>query len=97
MFCVGADATADEKAGALAPVQVVFDPSSFTAPQQHPKVTESLELQPSDQDVIQDDPGWTSLTYEDLQKRLELQRERATRLQFLRGRRWQQTCRLASF
>ncbi len=80
LVCVGADVEVDESSGALAPLKIAFDSSSFAGPQQHPKVNEPLDLQQPDKDSIDDDGNWGAIAYEDLQHRLQYQRDRKTRL-----------------
>ena len=69
-----------EPGGPLAPIAVAFDPAAF---QSQPVLPPQPDLKPlrTDGDTVVDrDPEWSSLSYDDLQSRLEGQRARTPRL-----------------
>jgi alkylhydroperoxidase family enzyme len=78
LICLGATM---EPGGPLQPVDVSFDPASFTIrPTPPPPRKKSLLPKPVGKDVVQDEPGWTEVSYDTLQERLEFQRSNPTRL-----------------
>ena len=69
-----------EPNGPLAPVVVKFAPGAFQAIPLLPPQPELPKLRESGETVVDRDPEWSELTYEELQSRLEKQRARAPRL-----------------
>jgi alkylhydroperoxidase family enzyme len=83
LLCLGSPI---EPEGPLPPLDVVFAPgaiisgpfvSSRKTPQLEPT---SIAPTSSGKDVVEDDPEWTSLSFEELQSRLEKQRDKTTRV-----------------
>ncbi|HRF01536.1 MAG TPA: hypothetical protein PLI18_13520 [Pirellulaceae bacterium] len=68
-----------EPDGPLPPLDVRFAENAFQLAPLTPQVAEPLASTEVG-DVVADDPAWSSLSYEELQKRLERQRERQPRL-----------------
>jgi alkylhydroperoxidase family enzyme len=69
-----------EPGGPLAPVDVVFDPSATQSKMlSFPKSKTELS-NPSGKDVVEDEPGWGDVGYDALQEKLELQRNKTTRV-----------------
>ena len=78
LICLGAPV---ELGGPLPPVDVAFDPASFTSKTTPPPPIEKSPLpKPAGKDLVDDDPEWSKVTYEALQDRLENQRRKPTRL-----------------
>ncbi|WP_373652905.1 hypothetical protein [Schlesneria sp. DSM 10557] len=70
-----------EPDGPLAAVDVAFPPEAFvTKTTPPPPLKKSSLPKPNGADLVQDDPQWKRFTYEQLQERLEAQRQKATRL-----------------
>jgi alkylhydroperoxidase family enzyme len=69
-----------EPDGPLAPLEVKFAPSAFQAVPIMPPQAEIKPLLESGETVVERDPEWSRLSYEELQSRLERQRGRAPRL-----------------
>lgn len=74
-----------EENGPMPPVEIVFGPDAFVFATTPPPVTKVAPLVPGSetgtvQDVIVDDPEWKEVTYDVLQDRLEVQRNKPTRL-----------------
>ncbi len=75
-----------ETEGPLPPLDVVFAPGGivsgpFTVNRQNrPKEQPSQETNPGGKDVVDDGPEWTSLSWQDLQAKLERQRNKTTRV-----------------
>src|SRR5262249_53124781 len=70
-----------EPGGPRPPVEVSFEPSTFTTRPTPPPTLQKQPLpRPSSSDLVVDEPGWASVTYEQLQERLEAQRNKPTRL-----------------
>jgi alkylhydroperoxidase family enzyme len=70
-----------ETGGPLPPVAVSFPPSTLSsrkAPASPPEISDLPKS--AGKDLIQDDPGWAAVTYAQLQKKLENQKRRPTRL-----------------
>lgn len=66
--------------GPLEPLKVVFEPSAIpVVPPVPPESTVPALLQGGD-DLVSDDPEWASISYDELQVRLETQRARECRL-----------------
>ena len=81
LICLGADAEVDAADGALAPIEVSFDPAAFKIERRHPPASEPTDLpDPHRLDSIKDEVGWSELSYDDLQQRLAVQRDKPTRL-----------------
>ncbi len=84
LLCLGADAVTDRQDGVLSALKISFDPSVYVIQQQHPRVTESTDLnfqKLSDLDNQSGiDSAWSKLDYVNLQQRLQTQREKPTRL-----------------
>ena len=83
LLCLGSPLEAD---GPLPPLDVVFAsgalvslPSAIT-PRKPSSTSSSAAAQTSAGDVVQDDPEWSSVSFEELQQRLERQRQRSTRV-----------------
>ena len=78
LICLGAPV---EDGGPRPPVEVAYKRESLTshANPPAPPVIPSLP-RPTGKDLVDDDPEWARLTYDDLQSRLERQRARPTRL-----------------
>jgi alkylhydroperoxidase family enzyme len=78
LLCLGATV---EPGGPLPPVDVAFDPASFTTRTTPPPPPVKSPLpKPSGRDLIEDDPQWLEASYDVLQGRLEAQRRKPTRL-----------------
>lgn len=78
LLCLGAPI---EPGGPLPPVDVFFPPQAFvveTTPP--PPLNKSPLPAPTGSDLVTDDAGWQSTTYDELQRRLESQRQKPTRL-----------------
>ena len=62
-------------------VDVAFDPSSFVTKTTPPPPLKKQPLpKPTGSDAVEDDPEWNAVPYDTLQQRLELQRQKPTRL-----------------
>ncbi len=78
LLCLGASV---EPGGPLPPVDVAFDPASFTTRTTPPPPPVKSPLpKPSGRDLVADDPRWADASYEVLQGLLEAQRRKPTRL-----------------
>ena len=78
LLCLGAKV---EPGGPLPPVDVAFDPASFTTRTTPPPPPVKSPLpRPSGRDLVEDDPRWIETSYDTLQARLEAQRRKPTRL-----------------
>jgi alkylhydroperoxidase family enzyme/thiol-disulfide isomerase/thioredoxin len=78
LLCLGASV---EPGGPLPPVDVAFDPASFTTRTTPPPAPVKSPLpKPTGQDLVEDDPRWSEVSYDSLQGRLEAQRRKPTRL-----------------
>lgn len=78
LLCLGAPI---EPGGSLPPLDVAFDPSSFTTRTTPPNKPDKSPLpKPSGRDLVEDDPRWAEVTFDKLQARLEAQRQKPTRL-----------------
>ena len=62
------------------PIEVTFAPGAFQSVPILPEPTEPPRCIPSGETVVERDPEWSELTYEELQSRLEGQRGRTPRL-----------------
>ena len=69
-----------EEHGPLAPLPVTFVDSAFQIASIMPAQTNTTTLVESGKKVVDDDQEWSRLTYDELQRRLEKQRERKPRL-----------------
>ena len=69
-----------EEGGPLAPVQVKFSPSAFPSAPVLPPDRKLPKLVESGTTVVERDPEWSELSYDELQSRLEKQRARTPRL-----------------
>lgn len=69
-----------EAEGPLAPVDVTFAPGAFQSAPILPAQGALPALRTSGESVVARDPEWSALTYEDLQSRLDRQRNRTPRL-----------------
>lgn len=69
-----------ETAGPLPPLDVCFAAESFQSAPILPPQGKLPERRPGGLTVVEPDPEWTELTYDELQARLEKQRARASRL-----------------
>jgi alkylhydroperoxidase family enzyme len=69
-----------EKDGPLAPIEVVFAAGALPVVPPPLPSSEVPELIQNGKDLVADAPEWSSLTYDDLQARLERQRDRQCRL-----------------
>ena len=82
LLCLGSPM---EAGGPKPPVDVVFEPEAFATKMLKPPPSQVSPLtKPTGKDLIEDAPAWTSLTYEQLQARLEEQRRKPTRLRIPR-------------
>jgi alkylhydroperoxidase family enzyme len=83
LLCLGSPL---EPGGPLPPLDVVFAPGSLITrpPAATPAGTQSTPAppvsQPAGRDLIEDDPEWTSVSFDELQARLEEQRNKVTRV-----------------
>jgi alkylhydroperoxidase family enzyme len=83
VLCLGSPM---EPGGPLPPIDVVFAPGAiisgpFTSTRKTTGSQPVAQLtNPSGKDVVEDDPDWTSLNFEELQARLEKQRNKTTRV-----------------
>jgi alkylhydroperoxidase family enzyme len=78
LLCLGATV---EPEGPLAPLDVDFDPASFTTRTTPPPPLQKSALpKPTGKDLVVDDPLWAKIPYETLQVQLEAQRNKPTRL-----------------
>jgi alkylhydroperoxidase family enzyme len=69
-----------EAGGPLPPLRVAFAPGAFQAVPILPEQATPRSLLSSGVTVVERDPEWSTLTYEELQARLEAQRDRKPRL-----------------
>ena len=69
-----------EPNGPLAPLQVKFSPGAFQATPLLPPQAESPALLTAGETVVERDPEWSELSFNELQARLERQRARKPRL-----------------
>jgi len=70
-----------EPGGPLPPIEVTFTPESFVTATTPPSSVAKRPLpEPRGTDLIADEPNWKKLTYDQLQDRLEAQRQKPTRL-----------------
>lgn len=69
-----------EPNGPLAPLEVKFSEDAFQLAPFVPDPANGLPASPAGADVVPDDPEWASISYEQLQARLEQQRQRKPRL-----------------
>jgi alkylhydroperoxidase family enzyme len=73
-----------EPGGPMPPLDVAFEPSSFTTRTMPPTAPARTPLpKPSGRDLVEDDPHWAEVTFDKLQARLEAQRQKPTRLRIL--------------
>jgi AhpD family alkylhydroperoxidase len=83
VLCLGSPV---ETGGPLPPLDVEFAPGAIVSGaflinrQSRPNEHASQETSPAGKDLVEDDPEWTSLSYQDLQARLERQRDKTTRV-----------------
>jgi alkylhydroperoxidase family enzyme len=78
LLCLGSTV---EPGGPQPPVDVVFAPDALPTTMLRPAPSEVSALpKPTGKDLIEDAPDWTSLSYEQLQARLEEQKRKPTRL-----------------
>ncbi len=83
LLCLGSPM---EPGGPLPPLDVVFAPGALitrppaTAPGTPPSSLAASGTHSSGKDLIEDAPEWTSLSYDELQVRLETQRNKVTRV-----------------
>jgi alkylhydroperoxidase family enzyme len=79
ILCLGA--TIEQEDGPLAPVDVSFPPEAYQfETSERPPLDDAPLPTPTGSDDVGDDAGWSAVTYEALQQRLQLQREKPTRL-----------------
>jgi alkylhydroperoxidase family enzyme len=78
LLCLGSTLEPD---GPRSPLGVVFtaDPAGTKMPRPSPSLASALP-KPTGKDLVEDDPDWTSLTYEMLQERLDDEKRKPTRL-----------------
>ncbi len=69
-----------EVGGPLPPLQVEFAESAFQIAPLYPPQSKPADLLTGGSDVVDDDPAWALIPYEELQTRLERQRGRKPRL-----------------
>jgi hypothetical protein len=69
-----------EEGGPLAPLKVTFAPGAFQAAPILPSQAELPQLRPFGETVVDRDPRWASLSYDELQSRLAKQRARTPRV-----------------
>ncbi|MFO1001257.1 MAG: hypothetical protein U0936_13010 [Planctomycetaceae bacterium] len=69
-----------EESGPLAPLDVEFGEGALQVTSLIPPTGENPQLSTNGEDVIPDDGDWGSVTFEELQSRLESQRDRKPRL-----------------
>jgi alkylhydroperoxidase family enzyme len=69
-----------EPGGPLAPLDVKFEPGAFQETPILPAQSDAPRLLASGTTVVDRDPEWSELTYEELQSRLDRQRARTSRL-----------------
>ncbi len=69
-----------EVGGPLPPLQVEFAESAFQIAPLYPPQSKPADLLAGGSDVVDDDPAWAEIPYEELQSRLERQRRRKPRL-----------------
>jgi alkylhydroperoxidase family enzyme len=78
LLCLGSSV---EPGGPRLPVDVVFAPEAVESKMPRPLPSPVSALpKPTGKDLVEDDPDWTSLSYDQLQERLEKQRAKPTRL-----------------
>jgi alkylhydroperoxidase family enzyme len=78
LLCLGSPMEPGEPKPAL---DVEFDPTAFAVRMAMPPPSEASPLpKPTGKDLIEDSADWTSLTYDQLQRRLEQQKQKPTRL-----------------
>lgn len=79
LHCLGA--TVEQEGGPLAAVEVVFPPEAYQFEQaERPPLDDAPLPTPSGSDDVADDADWGTITYDTLQQRLQIQREKPTRL-----------------
>ena len=75
LLCLG---SAVEPGGPRPPLDVVFAPEAMESKMPRPLPSQVSALpKPTGRDLVEDDPEWTSLSYVQLQDRLEKQRAQA--------------------
>ena len=70
-----------ESGGPKPPIEVVFVPEATPTKMLRPRPTQASALpKPTGKDLVEDDPEWASVSFAELERRLELQKQRTTRL-----------------
>jgi len=70
-----------EPGGPLPPIDVVFVPEATATKMIRPLPSQASALpNPTGKDLVEDDPDWASVSYDELQGRLEEQKQKPTRL-----------------
>jgi alkylhydroperoxidase family enzyme len=77
LLCLGSPV---ERGGPLPPVEVVVSPQPAGGPAKRPIGQPSPLTNPTGHDLIEDDLEWISITYDELQERLERQRSKRSRV-----------------
>jgi alkylhydroperoxidase family enzyme len=78
LLCLGSSV---EPGGPMPPLDVVFVPEAVESKMARPMPSPVSPLpKPTGKDLVEDDPDWISLSYDQLQERLEKQRDKPTRL-----------------
>ena len=77
LLCLGSPL---EPGGPLPPVEVVVSPDKPSGPPKRPTGQASPLNNPTGNDLVEDDLDWISVTYDELQERLERQRGKTSRV-----------------
>ena len=78
VLCLGSSV---EPGGPTPPLDVVFAPEAVESKMARPMPSPVSPLpKPTGKDLVEDDPDWISVSYDQLQERLEKQRDKPTRL-----------------
>ena len=77
LLCLGAPI---ESSGPLPPIEVTVSPEKTGGPPRRPIGPASPLTDPSGNDLVEDDLEWISVTYDELQERLERQRGKTSRV-----------------
>jgi alkylhydroperoxidase family enzyme len=77
LLCLG---TQLEPEGALPPIDVVVTPQANPGAPKRPAAQSTTLTEPSGHDLVADDGEWTSVSYDELQERIERQRGKTSRV-----------------
>ncbi len=78
LLCLGSPL---ESGGPKPPIEVVFVPEAVATKMLRPRASQVSPLpKPTGKDLVEDDAEWASVSYDELLRRLELQKQKPTRL-----------------